>query len=157
MTVGVVHGPNLDLLGTRQPELYGTATLADIDGTLAEVARELGVEVASVQSNHEGVLVDWVRDHAAGVGGFVVNAAAYTHTSVALLDVLLGVERPFVEVHLTNLAARPRRRRRSLLARHAVGVIMGFGGRGYELGLRALVAHMRDAKRDRPTGLERGE
>lgn len=155
MTVGVVHGPNLDLLGTRQPELYGTATLADIDGTLAGLARELGVEVACVQSNHEGVLVDWVRDHAAGVGGFVVNAAAYTHTSLALLDVLLGVERPFVEVHLTNLAARPRRR--SLLARHAAGVIMGFGARGYELGLRALVAHLRDANRDRPTGPERGE
>lgn len=157
MTVGVVHGPNLDLLGSRQPELYGTATLSDIDGALAGVARELGVEVATVQSNHEGVLLDWIRDHAAGVGGFVVNAAAYTHTSLALLDVLLGVDRPFVEVHLTNLAARSRRRRRSLLARHAAGVIMGFGARSYELALRGLVAHLRDANRDRPTGRERGE
>ncbi|HSM34870.1 MAG TPA: type II 3-dehydroquinate dehydratase [Longimicrobiales bacterium] len=158
MRVGVLHGPNLDLLGTRQPDLYGTTTLAEIDSRLRDLAEELGVELDTLQSNHEGILLDWVRDGAPSLAGYVVNAAAYTHTSVALLDALVGVDRPYVEVHLTNLAARSRTRRRSLLAAHAVGVITGFGARSYELGLRALVAHVRDSTGNGggPTGSERG-
>jgi 3-dehydroquinate dehydratase-2 len=158
MRIGVLHGPNLDLLGTRQPELYGATTLAEIDARLAELGETLGVTLASVQSNHEGELVDWVRDRAGEVAGYVVNAAAFTHTSMALLDGLLAVDRPFVEVHLTNLAARSRRRRRSLLAAHAAGVIMGFGARSYARGHRALVEHVRDSTGTGggPTGSARG-
>lgn len=145
VNIGLLHGPNLNLLGARQPSLYGTTTLAEIDERAHRLGRELGVDVEPFQSNREGALVDWIHDRAPDVAGFVVNAAAYTHTSVALLDALVGVGRPYVEVHLTNLHARPRLRRRSLLAGHALGVITGFGARSYELGLRALVAHLRES------------
>jgi len=143
VNIGLLHGPNLNLLGTRQPSLYGRATLAEIDEEARRLGRDLGVDVESFQSNREGDLIDWIHDRGPTVSGFVVNAAAYTHTSIALLDALVGVGRPFVEVHLTNLHTRSRFRRRSLLAEHALGVIMGFGAGSYELGLRALVAHVR--------------
>ncbi len=141
--VGVVHGPNLNLLGLREPEVYGRATLADVDAGLAALAAELGVEAESFQSNSEGGLVDHVQGAAARVAGFVVNAGAYTHTSVALRDALLGVARPFVEVHVTNVFAREEFRHRSLLADVAVGTVSGFGVDSYRLGLRALVGHLR--------------
>ena len=143
MRVGVVHGPNLNLLGSREPELYGTATLADIDGRLSELGRELGVEVESFQSNVEGALVDYVQDAAGRVAGYVVNAAGYTHTSVALADALAGVARPYVEVHLSNVYAREPVRRESVLAARAAGVIAGLGPDSYLLGLRALVRIVR--------------
>lgn len=146
MTIGVLHGPNLNLLGSREPHRYGTVTLEEIDAALAESAADLGVRLEILQSNHEGALVDWVQQHGPGLAGFVVNAAAFTHTSLALADALAAVDRPFVEVHLTNLAARSRTRRKSLLARNAVGVIMGFGAMSYDLGLQALVAHVRNDK-----------
>ena len=142
MKIAVVHGPNLNLLGTREPGVYGTATLAQIDASLAELGRELGVEVAPFQSNHEGALVDFVQEQGPRVEGFVVNAAAYTHTSVALADALAGVARPYVEVHLSNVFARERFRHRSYLAAGAVGVVSGFGAASYRLGLRALVEHL---------------
>ena len=143
MKIAVLHGPNLNLLGTREPEVYGRTTLAEIDAALARLGAELGAEVASFQSNHEGALVDHVQARAAEVDGFVVNAAAYTHTSVALADALAGVARPYVEVHLSNVFARERFRHRSYLAAGAVGVVSGFGADSYLLGLRALMEHLK--------------
>lgn len=139
MRIGVVHGPNLNLLGTREPALYGSATLDDVNAGVASLAAELGVEVEFFQSNHEGALVDHVHEAAGRVGGFVVNAGAYTHTSIALRDALAGVARPYVEVHLSNVFARERFRHRSYLAAGAAGVVSGFGAESYRLGLRALV------------------
>jgi 3-dehydroquinate dehydratase II len=144
--IAVLHGPNLNLLGQREPEIYGSLTLADIDDRLREEAAALGVEIEAFQSNVEGLLVDRIQDAAARVSGFVVNAGAYTHTSVALRDALAGVGRPFVEVHLSNLQAREPFRHESLLAPKAVGAIMGFGVDSYILGLKGLVAHLRRAE-----------
>jgi len=142
--IAAVHGPNLNLLGAREPEVYGRATLAEVDEALAELAAELGAEVESYQSNHEGGLVDFVQEAAARVDGFLVNAGAYTHTSIALRDALAGVARPYVEVHISNVFARERFRHRSYLAGNAVGVVSGFGLDSYTLGLRALVGHLRE-------------
>ncbi len=143
MNVEVVHGPNLNLLGTREPGIYGHATLADVDQALRALGRELGVQVSSFQGNGEGALVDHIQGAAARADGFVVNAAAYTHTSVAIADALAGVARPYVEVHLSNVFARERFRHRSYLAAGAVGVVSGFGVDSYLLGLRALVDHLK--------------
>lgn len=143
MRIAVIHGPNLRLLGRREPEVYGTATLADVDAALQTEAVELGVEVEFFQSNHEGALLDFVEDASARVDGFVINPGAFTHTSVALRDALAGVARPFVEVHLSNTAAREPFRRQSYLAEVAVGVVYGFGVQSYVLGLRGLVARLR--------------
>jgi 3-dehydroquinate dehydratase-2 len=142
LRVAVVHGPNLNLLGSREPEVYGYTTLAEIDAALAALAAELGARAESFQSNHEGELVGFVQEAAARVDGFVVNAAAYTHTSVALRDALVGVARPFVEVHLSNVHAREEFRHHSYLAPKALGVVCGFGVDSYRLGLRALLAHL---------------
>lgn len=142
MKIGILHGPNLQLLGQREPEIYGSTTLAEIDERLRALADDLGASLDVYQSNHEGQLVDWVASVGAAVDGFVVNAAALTHTSIALADALVGVNRPFVEVHLSNTAAREPHRRRSFLAPRAVGVVYGFGPDSYLLGLRGLVAHL---------------
>ena len=144
MRIEVVHGPNLNLLGRREPEIYGRATLAEIDRALEGLGRELGVEVSAFQSNHEGALVDRVQAAAEAADGFVVNAGAYTHTSIALADALAGVARPYVEVHLSNVFSRERFRHRSYLAAGALGVISGFGVDSYRLGLRALVEHLKN-------------
>lgn len=143
MRIAVVHGPNLNLLGRREPEIYGSETLAEIEDRLAREAVELGVEIETFQSNAEGGLLDYVHAAAGRVAGFVINAGAYTHTSVALLDALSGVGRPFVEVHLSNVHARERFRRRSLLASRAAGIVMGFGAASYSLALRGLVERIR--------------
>lgn len=143
----VLQGPNLSLLGTREPERYGRATLVEIGAAMDELARSLGLVLRHVQSNHEGALVDAI--HAAGADGFVgavVNAAAYTHTSVALRDALLAVRLPFVEVHLSNTAARESFRHSSLLADVALGVVQGFGADSYLLGLRGLAARLDSAR-----------
>lgn len=145
--IGVVHGPNLNLLGKREPEIYGRHTLAEIDQELAAAAEGLRVGLETFQSNVEGELVNFIQRAAAEVSGFVVNAGAYTHTSVAMRDALVAVGRPFVEVHLSNVHAREAFRRRSLLAPKAVGAIMGFGVESYILGLNGLVSHLR---RERP-------
>ena len=142
VNVAVIHGPNLRLLGRREPEVYGTDTLDDVNGLLAELAAELGVELETFQSNHEGELLDFVEDAATRVSGFLINPGAFTHTSIALLDALLGVDRPFVEVHLSNTAGRERFRRRSFLSGAASGVVYGFGVQSYLLGLRGLVARL---------------
>jgi len=148
LRIAVVHGPNLNLLGRREPEVYGRATLEEIDAALSRLGAALGVEIVCFQSNTEGALVDFIQRARSDAHGFVVNAAAYTHTSVALRDALVGVGLPFVEVHLSNLHAREEFRHRSLLADRAVGVVSGFGLNSYLLGLRALVEHLRaDAAR----------
>jgi 3-dehydroquinate dehydratase II len=141
--IDIVHGPNLNLLGSREPGVYGRTTLREIDDAVRALAQRLGAEAESFQSNHEGALVDHVHAAAARVDGFVVNAGAYTHTSVALRDALAGVARPYVEVHLSNVFARERFRHRSHLAAGAVGVITGFGPDSYRLGVRALLEHLR--------------
>ncbi|MEJ2218279.1 MAG: type II 3-dehydroquinate dehydratase [Gemmatimonadota bacterium] len=139
--IGVVHGPNLNLLGLREPEVYGRATLEDVNAALSALSGDLGVEVEFFQSNAEGALVDHVQGSRAA--GFVVNAGGYTHTSVALRDALAAVARPYVEVHLSNVYRREPFRHRSLLADRAVGVVVGFGVDSYLLGLRGLVRYLR--------------
>lgn len=143
MNIAVVHGPNLRLLGRREPEVYGTDTLADVNAGLATEAHALGVELEFFQSNHEGEILDFIEDASARVDGFVVNPGGLTHTSVSLRDALVGVGRPFVEVHLSNTAAREPFRRHSYLSDVAAGVVLGFGPQSYVLGLRGLVGRLR--------------
>ncbi len=148
MRLLVLHGPNLNLLGQREPGLYGSSTLAAIDAALEQQAAALGVELACFQSNHEGALVDRIHQASGQAGspaseGILINAAAYTHTSVAIRDALLAVALPFVEVHLSNTHAREPFRHRSLLSDRALGVICGFGPTSYRLALEGLVAHLR--------------
>jgi 3-dehydroquinate dehydratase II len=142
LRISVLHGPNLNLLGQREPELYGATTLVAVDAALVELGRKLGAEVVSFQSNHEGELVQRVQQTAADTDGFLVNAAAFTHTSVALRDALLGVAKPFVEVHLSNVHAREPFRAHSYLSDRALGVVVGFGPDSYLLGLRGLVGFL---------------
>jgi 3-dehydroquinate dehydratase-2 len=137
--IAVINGPNLNLLGTREPALYGKETLADIESHLLTVARELGVELTFSQHNGEGDIVEAVHALRGRADAALVNAGAYSHTSLAIRDALAGVEIPFVEVHLTNIYAREPERRRSALADAALAVICGFGAYGYELALRGLV------------------
>lgn len=139
----VLHGPNLNLLGTREPDVYGRTTLAEIDDTLQRVATDAGAEVRAIQSNHEGVLIDAVHDAAAWADGILINPAAYTHTSVALRDAIAAVGLPTVEVHLSNLHVREHFRRRSMIAPVCVGQIAGFGAASYRHGLTALMDHLR--------------
>lgn len=136
-TILVLHGPNLNLLGTREPEIYGRTTLADIDSRLAKIAVEAGAKLASFQSNSEAALVERVQQAAQdGTGFIIINPAAFTHTSVALRDALAAVGLPFVEVHLSNVFAREAFRRESFFSDIAVGVISGLGAKGYELALQ---------------------
>ncbi|MBI2072916.1 MAG: type II 3-dehydroquinate dehydratase [Gemmatimonadetes bacterium] len=143
MRLTVLNGPNLNLLGQREPEVYGTATLGDIEYLVRERARELGAELDWQQTNDEGRFVELVQGMAARADGALINAAAFTHTSLAIRDALLAVDIPFVEVHLSNIFAREPERRRSVLADLAVGVVAGFGGTGYLLALEALVRHLK--------------
>jgi 3-dehydroquinate dehydratase-2 len=142
--IAVLNGPNLNLLGEREPEVYGRATLAEIEVAVRERARALGVECSWKQTNHEGELVEAIQGLTGPprADGAVVNAAAFTHTSLAVRDALLAVRVPFVEVHLSNIFAREPERRRSLLADLAVGVVTGFGADSYRLGLEGLVGHL---------------
>ena len=138
----MLNGPNLNLLGEREPEIYGHAHLTDIERATKERAQALGVECTWVQTNHEGELVEAIQGLKGRAAGAVINAAAFTHTSLAVRDALLAVRVPFVEVHLSNIFAREPERRRSLLADLAVGVVTGFGADSYRLGLEGLVKHL---------------
>jgi 3-dehydroquinate dehydratase II len=143
MRITVLNGPNLNLLGQREPELYGRTSLADIEAMVREAAKPLDVQVDWFQTNHEGELVDAVQRLAGRADGALVNAAALTHSSLALRDAFLAVRVPFVELHLSNIFAREAERRHSMIADLALGVITGFGAQSYVLALQALVGRLR--------------
>ena len=136
--IAVLNGPNLNMLGLRQPEIYGAATLDDLEALCAETAEELGLAIDFRQTNGEGELIGWVQECRGRAAGIVINPAAYTHTSIALMDALLSAEVPTIEVHLSNIHRRESFRHQSYVSRVAVGVIAGLGVRGYALALRAM-------------------
>lgn len=138
MRIAVLNGPNLNLLGTREPALYGRESLADVERALRDVANEIGAELEFAQRNGEGEIIDLIHSLRGRVDGVVINAGAYTHTSIAIRDALTAIAVPYVEVHVTNVYAREPERRHSMLASAAVGVIAGLGAYGYELALRGL-------------------
>lgn len=139
----VIHGPNLNLLGSREPEIYGKVNLAAINKLIKEEARSLCVQITAIQSNHEGKLVDLIGKSAKLYDGILINPAAYTHTSVALRDALLGCGIPAIEIHLSNIYSRELFRRESLTAPACLGVVSGFKEESYILGLRGLVSALR--------------
>lgn len=143
LTIGLLNGPNLNLLGTREPALYGRTTLSEIEARVRDVARALDADVECAQRNGEGDLIDVLHAWRGRVQGVVVNAGAYTHTSLALRDALAGTALPFVEVHLTNIHAREPERRHSMLASAAIGMVTGLGADGYEYAVRGLIASLR--------------
>jgi len=144
--IRVIHGPNLHLLGRREPEVYGTTTLAEINRRLEELAAELGVSVYATQSNSEGEIVTWIGELVEGWDGLILNPAAYTHTSVAIRDAVKAVGIPTVEVHLSNIHAREPFRRKSLIAPVALAQISGFGAAVYEVALWGFVRYLRGAR-----------
>ena len=139
----VVHGPNLNLLGTREPEIYGRTTLEEINEALEAAATKAGAELRLLQSNHEGVAIDAIQAAMGDCAGILINPGGWTHTSVALRDALAGTGLPVVEVHLSNVHAREPFRRRSFVSPIAVGVVCGFGPASYDLGLQALLGRIR--------------
>ncbi|MGI0489535.1 type II 3-dehydroquinate dehydratase [Pantanalinema rosaneae CENA516] len=145
MRVLVLHGPNLNLLGKREPGIYGSVTLDDINRLLEQEAKTLQVSLSAFQSNHEGELVDAIHAASGQYEGLVINAGAYTHTSVAIRDAIAGVKLPTVEVHLSNIYRREEFRHHSYIAPIAIGQISGFGADSYRLGLHALVNYLKQA------------
>jgi 3-dehydroquinate dehydratase-2 len=143
MLIAVLNGPNLNLLGQREPEVYGRTTLAEIERMVRDAARTHGAEIEWFQTNHEGALVDAVQGLRGRADGALVNAASLTHSSLALRDAVLAVRVPFVELHLSNIFAREPERRHSVIADLALGLITGFGAQSYLLGLQALVGRLR--------------
>lgn len=146
LNILVIHGPNLNLLGRREPEIYGAETLQDVDRLLQGESRLLSASVVCKQSNHEGILVDMVQDALGNFRGILINPGAYTHTSVALRDAIAAVALPTVEVHLSNIHKREAFRHHSYIAPVAIGQICGFGVESYRLGLRALVSYLQTSQ-----------
>jgi 3-dehydroquinate dehydratase-2 len=144
MKILVLHGPNLNLLGTREPEIYGSTMLADINTKLIELGKEFGAELKCFQSNHEGALIDALQDARMWADGAVFNPGGYTHSSIALRDAVIASAIPVVEVHLSNVYAREEFRQSSMISAVCVGKIVGFGWRSYELGLKALISLIQD-------------
>jgi 3-dehydroquinate dehydratase-2 len=140
--IAVINGPNLNLLGTREPELYGTTTLPEIEEKLRFIGKEIGADLTFTQLNGEGEIVEHVHGLRGKFDGALVNAGAYSHSSLAIRDALAGIEIPFVEVHMTNIFAREPERRKSALADAAMAVVCGFGADSYELALRGLVRQL---------------
>ncbi len=138
----ILNGPNLNLLGTRQPEVYGPTTLADIEALCLEKAKALGVQIVFAQSNHEGEMIDMLHGARGVHAGVILNAGAYTHTSVALMDAISSIMLPVIELHLSNIHAREAFRQKSYIAPVAVGQICGFGAAGYPLAMDALVSYI---------------
>jgi 3-dehydroquinate dehydratase-2 len=145
MSIAVIHGPNLNMLGQREPERYGRLALEEINSRLREIANAAGVEISTFQANGEGELVTHIQSVAQGCDGILINPAAYTHTSVAIRDALLAADRPTVEVHLTNTYAREPFRHRSLISDIVIARIMGFGAQSYTLGLTGLIDYLNEA------------
>jgi len=141
----ILNGPNLNLLGTRQPQVYGTTTLTDIETMCRVRAKALSVDLAFDQTNSEGSLIDTIHAARGAHDGIILNAGAYTHTSIALMDAITSVELPVIELHLSNIHARETFRHQSYISKVAVGVICGFGAQGYELALDAMVGHLERA------------
>lgn len=152
----VLHGPNLNLLGRREPEVYGHMTLDEINAALKEAAARHGAELRILQSNHEGVLIDAIHEALGWADGILINPGGYTHTSVALRDAIAAVNLPTVEVHLSNIYAREEFRHRSLITPVSIGQVCGFGWRSYLLGLEGLVGYLREQK-EKGTGKEHRE
>lgn len=142
----ILNGPNLNLLGTRQPEVYGTTTLPDIESVCRAHAADMGVDVAFVQSNHEGALIDALHAARGVHAGVILNAGAYTHTSIALMDAISSTELPVIELHLSNVHAREDFRHQSYIAKAAIGVICGFGAAGYPLAMTAMCDYLGSSK-----------
>ncbi len=136
--VFILNGPNLNLLGQREPDIYGPESLADIEAGCREVAKKLGLDIEFRQTNHEGVLVDWIQEAGGESAAVIINAGAYSHTSIAILDALKALPVPVIEVHLTNIFAREGFRHHSYISPVATGIICGFGPKGYQLALEAL-------------------
>ncbi len=149
MNILILHGPNLNLLGLREPEVYGKETLDDINNMLHAIARENDVELNIVQSNHEGMLIDALHEARTWAHGVLINPGAYTHYSYALRDAIAAIEKPCIEVHLSNVHKREEFRHRSVLAAVCVGQIVGFGWRSYTLGLTGLIGIL--SKSEPPT------
>ena len=139
MKILILHGPNLNLLGTREPEVYGSMTLDDINQKMIELGEELGAEVTCLQSNHEGALIDALQDARTWAGGVVFNPGGYTHTSIALRDAISAIQIPVIEAHISNVYAREEFRHISMISAVCKGKVVGFGWKSYELGLRGLI------------------
>lgn len=148
LSILVLHGPNLNLLGRREPDIYGAVTLSEINSRLEQEGENILCTIFALQSNHEGILVDAIHDALGKYQGILINAGAYTHTSIALRDALAGVALPTVEVHLSNIYQREAFRHHSFIAPISVGQISGFGANSYYLGLQALVHHLRKAQKN---------
>lgn len=146
MHVTILNGPNLNLLGTRQPEVYGATTLSDIEAMCEAKADALGLDMEFHQTNHEGILIDQIHAARTSSDGLILNAGAYTHTSIALMDALASVSLPVIEVHLSNIHARESFRHKSYISPVALGLICGFGAAGYELAMDGLCAHLAQDK-----------